>query len=321
MHALQQIGLGIRTFDKQRQLKRSQTFDHSTPAIDNASLRLALSIQHFDKGRSLKRAQTLDRSSACLRPLEHSLSIQHFDSGTLKHVEPVDKSRPLHIYSLTRNFSSYCNYADTPTVEKSVDFGNGANSEVIEQIKEETMDNGEIKNQEKIMFKVTEETKDDNTNNDGCKDKGKVNSQVMEEAKEDDPKNDGNKDQGKVNIQAMEETKKVNSNDNSNVNQEKAVIPKCSDNLTAKATSVQSNIVNSGLLEDLESPKASAIGEDWVSCDISKADCKEVGEVPERDEPGPQEEDNSEVTSRIGDYAINADTDVINISSEAKTLG
>lgn len=323
MNDLQQIGQGIRTFDQQRQLKRSETFDHSTPAIDSASLRLTLSIQHFDKTRSLKRAQTLDRSSACLRPLEHSLSIQHFDCGTLKHVEPVDKSRPLHIYSLTRNFSSYCNYADTPTVEKSVDFAMGANTEVIEQIIEDTPNNDQSENQEKGQCQVTEETKDDNMNNDVSKDQEKVNSQAMEETKESDlktAKSDGNKDQGTVNSEVMKETMEVNPNNNRNDNQEKAVIPECSDYLTAETTSVQSDIDDSGLFEDLVSPNTSAIGEDWISCDIVKADCKEL-EVSESNEPGPQEENHSEVTNRLGDYAINTDIDVINIASEVKALG
>lgn len=139
LQSLQKISEGVKTFDRQKSLKRSQTFDHSAPAIDNASLKLALSIQHFDKEKSLRKAQTLDRSFALLKPLEHSLSIQHFDYKTLKHVEPVDKSSPLHILSLTRSFSCYRDYADTPTEEHATNI-HDANSELAINIDSANLD-------------------------------------------------------------------------------------------------------------------------------------------------------------------------------------
>ncbi|XP_060584216.1 LOW QUALITY PROTEIN: ankyrin repeat domain-containing protein 27-like [Ruditapes philippinarum] len=67
------------------------------------------------KRKVLRKAQTLDRTSLSLKSLEHSMSIQHFDFHSLKDVESVDKSSPLHLYSLTRTFSCYSDYSDTPT--------------------------------------------------------------------------------------------------------------------------------------------------------------------------------------------------------------
>ena len=169
LETLQKIGHKIKTFDKQRQLKRSQTFDHSSPSINDASLKLTLSIQHFDKEKSLKKAHTLDRTSSRLKALEHSMSIQHFDFHSLKHVESVDKSSPLHIYSLTRSFSCYSNYSDTPTEEEAKDI-QGGNSEFTEisvtqkgdnsVIEEETLEENDEnmqKDNSELIDKIVEE--------------------------------------------------------------------------------------------------------------------------------------------------------------------
>ena len=48
------------------------------------------------------------------------MSIEHFDHGTLKHVESIDKSTPMHIYTLLRSDSSYSNYLETPNVSKEI---------------------------------------------------------------------------------------------------------------------------------------------------------------------------------------------------------
>ncbi|XP_060567236.1 ankyrin repeat domain-containing protein 27-like isoform X2 [Ruditapes philippinarum] len=172
LNTLQQIGQGIKTFDRQRKLKRSQTFDHSSPAINDASLKLALSIQHFDKEKSLRKAQTLDRTSLSLKSLEHSMSIQHFDFHSLKHVESVDKSSPLHLYSLTRTFSCYSDYSDTPTEEQHKDI-QGGNSDFTERtietgddsvIKEESVeevDKNMHKDNSDLIDQIVEETDPD----------------------------------------------------------------------------------------------------------------------------------------------------------------
>jgi hypothetical protein len=174
LNTLQEIGQGIKTFDRQRQLKRSQTFDHSSPAINDASLKLALSIQHFDKEKSLRKAQTLDRTSLSLKSLERSMSIQHFDFHSLKHVESVDKSSPLHLYSLTRTFSCYSDYSDTPTEEQHKDI-EGGNSDFTEGttciekrddsvIKEESVeevDENMHKDNSDLIDQIVEETDQD----------------------------------------------------------------------------------------------------------------------------------------------------------------
>ena len=92
--------------------------DHSKPVLDTPDLKIGMSIRNFDKSHSLKRVPTKDRSRAMLGSLKLPLSIQHFETGSLKHVEPVDKSSPLHIYELTRSFSCYHDYNDTPVNEE-----------------------------------------------------------------------------------------------------------------------------------------------------------------------------------------------------------
>ncbi|XP_052817656.1 ankyrin repeat domain-containing protein 27-like isoform X2 [Mya arenaria] len=116
------LSLSIKTFDKQRKLKRSKTFDHSSPNIDNPELKLSLSIQHFDKVNSLRHVEITDKSRAMLEQLKLPLEIQHFETGTLKHVEPLDKSSPMYIYEISRDTSCYSDYCDTPMVEKTEEF-------------------------------------------------------------------------------------------------------------------------------------------------------------------------------------------------------
>lgn len=113
------LALSIKHFDKSTQLKRSETLDHSSPVLNSPEVKLGLSIRHFDKERSLRRTKTLDKSSAMLEPLKLPLAIQHFETGTLKHVEPIDKSSPLHIYELTRSLSCYQDYSDTSALEEN----------------------------------------------------------------------------------------------------------------------------------------------------------------------------------------------------------
>ncbi|XP_053402655.1 ankyrin repeat domain-containing protein 27-like [Mercenaria mercenaria] len=205
LDTLQQIGLGIKTFDKQKQLKRSETFDHSTPAIDDASLKLSLSIQHFDKEKRLRRAHTLDRSSAGLKSLEHSLSIQHFDFSSLKHVQSVDKSNPLHIYSLTRSFSCYSDYADTPTEDKAFNIL-GGNSKVIEETVESESNSEVIENtleKEGYSEGILETTEEFSDNKQGD------NSEVIERIVEECNKWDESKGDSAENTK--DEKKSVNS--------------------------------------------------------------------------------------------------------------
>ena len=88
---------------------------------DLSSLKqITASIKTFDKEKSLKRSKTFDRSALTLDLIKIPMSIQHFDQGTLKHVESVDRSTPMHIYTLLRSDSSYSNYLETPNVSKDI---------------------------------------------------------------------------------------------------------------------------------------------------------------------------------------------------------
>ena len=100
----------IKAFDKTSSLKRSKTFDHSTALLDSPELKLSLSIKSFDKSLCLKHSKTFDRSEAVLWNLRRNFAIQSFDSLTLKHVDLVDKSNPLHLYYLAQ--SCYKDYKD-----------------------------------------------------------------------------------------------------------------------------------------------------------------------------------------------------------------
>lgn len=113
------LGLAIKHFDKDKKLRKSETVDHSTPALDDLDLKLNLSIKHFERTGSLRKTETVDRSSPLLESLKLPLSIKHFDTGTLKHVEPMDKSSPMYVYSLTRSYSCFHDYDDTPGEQES----------------------------------------------------------------------------------------------------------------------------------------------------------------------------------------------------------
>jgi len=139
----EKLGLSIRSFDREHSLKRSKTFDSSSPWIDNPELKLALSIQHFDKTKSLKHVDTCDKSGAVLETLKLPLEIQHFNTGTLKHVEPKDKSNPLYIYDLSMNEDCNIYYSDTPVVESREPFSlnqdeSEAKSDIIDKVVEGT---------------------------------------------------------------------------------------------------------------------------------------------------------------------------------------
>lgn len=151
------LSLSIRHFDRSSQLKRSATLDHSKPVLDSPELKLGLSIRNFNKSHSLKQVQTIDRSEAMLEKLKLPLSIQNFETGTLKHVEPVDKSSPLHIYSLTRSFSCYQDYTDTPVKE---------DVEGMEEITEATSEGPSDGANEGELDQVFNETSDGTNDND-----------------------------------------------------------------------------------------------------------------------------------------------------------
>ena len=88
---------------------------------DLSSLRqITASIKSFDKQKSLKRSKTFDKSALTLDLIKIPMSIEHFDHGTLKHVESIDKSTPMHIYTLLRSDSTYSNYLETPNVSKEI---------------------------------------------------------------------------------------------------------------------------------------------------------------------------------------------------------
>ena len=74
------------------------------------------SIKSFDKEKSLKRSRTFDKSALTLDLIKIPMSIQHFDHSSLRHVDSVDKSSPMHIYSLLRSESTYTNYVETPSI-------------------------------------------------------------------------------------------------------------------------------------------------------------------------------------------------------------
>ena len=82
---------------------------------------ITASIKTFDKEKSLKRSKTFDRSALTLDLIKIPMSIQHFNTGSLKHVDSVDKSSPMHIYSLLRSDSSYSNYLETPSANVAED--------------------------------------------------------------------------------------------------------------------------------------------------------------------------------------------------------
>ena len=75
---------------------------------------ITTSIKSFDKEKSLKRSKTFDRSALTLDLIKIPMSIQHFDHGSLRHVDSVDKSSPMHIYQMLRSESSYFNYSEPP---------------------------------------------------------------------------------------------------------------------------------------------------------------------------------------------------------------
>ena len=75
---------------------------------------ITTSIKSFDREKSLKRSKTFDRSALTLDLIKIPMSIQHFDRGSLRHVDSLDKSSPLHIYQLLRSDSAYSNYLETP---------------------------------------------------------------------------------------------------------------------------------------------------------------------------------------------------------------
>ena len=81
---------------------------------------ITASIKSFDKQKSLKRSKTFDKSALTLDLIKIPMSIEHFDHGTLKHVESIDKSTPMHIYTLLRSDSSYSNYLETPNVSMEI---------------------------------------------------------------------------------------------------------------------------------------------------------------------------------------------------------
>ena len=81
---------------------------------------ITASIKSFDKQKSLKRSKTFDKSALTLDLIKIPMSIEHFDHGRLKHVESIDKSTPMHIYTLLRSDSSYSNYLETPNVSKEI---------------------------------------------------------------------------------------------------------------------------------------------------------------------------------------------------------
>lgn len=167
---LKQIGHDILSFDKQIGLKRSQTFDHSYAALNSPSLKLSLSIQHFDKQKTLKKTSTFDKSSSLLRSLEHSSSIHHFNTESLKHVDPVDKSSPMHIYSLVRSYSAYyddldipdenvsrteANSTETNEINKSVDIEEDVDVNKSEKLEHEKNHIDEMLDVNKIINDVT----------------------------------------------------------------------------------------------------------------------------------------------------------------------
>ncbi|XP_063442777.1 ankyrin repeat domain-containing protein 27-like [Mytilus trossulus] len=69
---------------------------------------LCQSIETFDPNSSLRRTSTVDKSSAQLINLQRRLSIRAFDLSTLRHVQSIDKSEPLHIYKLVLKEKSKC---------------------------------------------------------------------------------------------------------------------------------------------------------------------------------------------------------------------
>ena len=90
---------------------------------------ITASIKTFDRQKSLKRSKTFDRSALTLDLIKIPMSIQHFDHGSLRHVNSVDKSSPMHIYQMLRSESSYFNYLETP-----VNIASDSNKEILSDI-------------------------------------------------------------------------------------------------------------------------------------------------------------------------------------------
>lgn len=63
---------------------------------------LCQSIRTFNPNSSLRRTSTNDKSSAQLTALQRQFSITSFNLSSLRHVESVDKSEPLHLYKLVQ---------------------------------------------------------------------------------------------------------------------------------------------------------------------------------------------------------------------------
>ncbi|KAL3859954.1 hypothetical protein ACJMK2_010133 [Sinanodonta woodiana] len=96
------------------------------------------SIQTFDRRSSLRRVDTLDKTDTQLFHMRHSFSIQNFNTGTLRHVDFVDKSDPLYIYSLfCQSLNTDVNSSSTETsgnTQESNDYiKNGENGFICQQ--------------------------------------------------------------------------------------------------------------------------------------------------------------------------------------------
>ena len=119
---------------------------------------ITTSIKSFDKEKSLKRSKTFDRSALTLDLIKIPMSIQHFDHGSLRHVDSVDKSSPMHIYQMLRSESSYFNYSEPPVnVDSDIINDLPETDKMLDQGKATKSDNSAI--MEKIHKSDVESTK------------------------------------------------------------------------------------------------------------------------------------------------------------------